>query len=595
LAFGTILLLLQAACGGGGTSAPQAHTAATSTVAQVAQMRVQSEPPGAHCSGGGFRFDLGPDGNYDGQLETAEAQASAYACPAADTDVVLASMSAGTTECTTGAVVLRAGVDANRDGVLQEAEVGDRAVICLADPAAITPRLARLSVAASSATCPFGGTALVFGTDLNRDGMLEGDEGSSSATLCREYAATPLVWADTSSTGGAAVQATPNTAYRAVDDSQPTVVTLPQNPAVGDVVAVSGAGSAGWRIAQNAGQSINAQSLGLVAGQTWIAREQGRPWLSIKSSADGRRLFASTWLGQLYTSDDAGLTWKPRDAARGWGYGTSSPDGLQLSVSADDGFVHFSTDGGEAWTAVAGPGGSAPGSYYLLASSSGGERLALTGYGQPIQISTDGGAHWQPGPIRGWYDLAMTPDGASLWAAANGGGGTAEYLYASYDGGASWTPKSPSSTGWTTVSVSADGKTVLGGQYPGLLYLSVDGGASWSATSAPSAQWWSTAVSIDGKTLLGAASGGPLYASHDGGQTWLTNSPQADWAYVTVSADGTRMAAVAWNGQIYTSSTWTTVGPTGGLSGGAADGVLLQYTGNGNFVVVQHTGTVTVQ
>src|SRR5689334_9674982 len=87
-------------------------------------------------------------------------------------------------------------------------------------------------------------------------------------------------------------------------DPQPVVIALPHDPAVGEMVEVVGAGAAGWRIAQGLGQSINAQGLGLVAGLKWAAHEQVRDWMSISSSADGRRLMATVYGGRIHVSDD---------------------------------------------------------------------------------------------------------------------------------------------------------------------------------------------------------------------------------------------------------------------------------------------------
>lgn len=573
------LLLMQAACGG--SDAPIATAAPV-----AAQMRALAEPPGAHCSAGGFRFDLGADVDRSNQLEAAEVQATAYACPSADTDTVLASVSnASAGACPAGATALRVGIDANQDGVLQDTET--TATVCVDSPPA-APRLVKLSGTAPANVCPFGGRVLALGEDANRNGVLDGDELASSTPLCRQDSATPLAWADAGST---AVQATSNAGYRALSDTETTVITLPPDLAVGDVVAVSGAGAAGWRIAQNAGQSINAQSLGRVAGQTWTTRDEVRPWVSVSSSADGRRLLASTSPGRLYTSDDAGLTWTPRDAEQLWEWGSSSADGTRLAISEDSGYIHISTDAGITWS-TQGPVGVC----FQTASSADGQRLAAVGSGQPIQVSTDGGLHWQAsGPALGWYSVAMSGDGQTVWAAAHGASNISDYLYVSTDGGSTWAPRSPPSTSWEVVAVSADGRTVLGGEDPGSLYLSVDGGSTWSPTPLPQGAWYGAAASSDGRTLLVAEDGGMLYTSYDRGATWTSGVQKARWTWVALSADGTRMAATATDRQIYTSSTWTTVGPTGSLSGGAADAVLLQYTGEGNFVVLRHTGTVGVQ
>src|SRR5204862_337082 len=54
---------------------------------------------------------------------------------------------------------------------------------------------------------------------------------------------------------GTVQQAQPNTGYLLVNDAQVTL-TLPASPNLGDVVRVSGSGAGGWKIAQNAGQTM---------------------------------------------------------------------------------------------------------------------------------------------------------------------------------------------------------------------------------------------------------------------------------------------------------------------------------------------------
>jgi hypothetical protein len=56
-----------------------------------------------------------------------------------------------------------------------------------------------------------------------------------------------------------------NTGYEA-DSASLVTITLPAAPIAGDVVSVTGLGSGGWRIAQNAGQQIVVRGLPTASG-----------------------------------------------------------------------------------------------------------------------------------------------------------------------------------------------------------------------------------------------------------------------------------------------------------------------------------------
>jgi hypothetical protein len=64
---------------------------------------------------------------------------------------------------------------------------------------------------------------------------------------------------------------------------------------------------------------------------------------------------------------------------------------------------------------------------------------------------------------------------------------------------------------------------------------------------------------------------------------------------VASSADGTKLVAVEYYGQIYTSTSWTTIGVNGFISGGPTSAIELQYQGSGNFGVISHDGSFIVQ
>ena len=86
---------------------------------------------------------------------------------------------------------------------------------------------------------------------IANDGILQPGEVTSTSYVC---SSSGINWVDVTTTS---VQAVPNTGYLADSTSQVTI-TLPASTSLqmGDIIEVSGVGTAGWKIAQNAGQSI---------------------------------------------------------------------------------------------------------------------------------------------------------------------------------------------------------------------------------------------------------------------------------------------------------------------------------------------------
>jgi hypothetical protein len=148
--------------------------------------------------------------------------------------------------------------------------------------------------------------ALQSGADINAGAVTATTFSGNGAGLSGVAGALPWVVVS-----GTSQQAVANTGYLASNSAEVTV-TLPASPAVGDIVRVSGVGAGGWRIAQNAGQSVVAGIISL-PGSTWTARDSNREWTCVASSADGTKLVAGTNGGQLYTSTDSGSTWTPRE------------------------------------------------------------------------------------------------------------------------------------------------------------------------------------------------------------------------------------------------------------------------------------------
>jgi len=381
---------------------------------------------------------------------------------------------------------------------------------------------------------------------------------------------------------GASQQAQPNTGYVAGSTTLVTI-TLPASPAVGDTVRVSGAGAGGWKLAQNAGQSILAANLGLV-GVTWVPRASSLNWQCAASSADGTKLVAGVYGGQIYTSTDSGATWTARDSVRQWYSVASSSDGTRLVAVVNNGQIYTSTTSGTNWTAR-----DSSRQWYSVASSSDGTKLVAVVNNGQIYTSTSSGASWTARDSnRQWYAVASSSDGTKLLAVEYGG-----QIYTSTDSGANWTPRG-SAQYWYAVASSADGTKLAAAVYGEQIYTSTDSGVTWTPRDS-GRNWSAITSSADGTKLAAVVSGGQIYLSTNAGLTWAALDNVRQWSAIAASSDGAKLVAGVYGGQVYTSSPATTTpGTAGYLLGGQNTALELQYIGNSLFLPLSHEGAFSI-
>ncbi len=98
-----------------------------------------------------------------------------------------------------------------------------------------------------------------------------------------------------------------------------------------------------------------------------------------------------------------------------------------------------------------------------------------------------------------WYSIASSSDGTKLAAVVMGG-----YIYTSTDGGATWTEQTSSgSRQWYSIASSSDGTKLAAVVVGGYIYTSIDGGATWTEQTSSGSRWWySIASSSDGNKLV---------------------------------------------------------------------------------------------
>jgi hypothetical protein len=260
--------------------------------------------------------------------------------------LVLVSAEPAGANCPVGGKKLSAGSDTNANNVLDPAEVTSSAYICNgpSQPSGGSSLVAVVPEPAGT-FCAYAGSKISGGVDANANGVLDASEVSSNSYACNGAPSLATNWVNVT---GTSAQAVSNTGYLANNAAQVTI-TLPAAPALGDTVQISGVGAGGWKVAQNAGQSV-LQQVAVGVGAIWTARESVRYWNSVASSADGIKLVAAERHGQLYTSTDTGASWTARESVRNWTAVASSTDGNKLVAAVGGGQLYTSTDSGLTWT-----------------------------------------------------------------------------------------------------------------------------------------------------------------------------------------------------------------------------------------------------
>ncbi len=310
-------------------------------------------------------------------------------------------------------------------------------------------------------------------------------------------------------------------------------------------------------------------------GSIFCSTNSGATWTSnslsfacgVAMSADGRKIFAAGAL-QLSYSTNFGTSWiVMTNAPPCYGgfispsqYIASSADGnkLVMSVATADGTpysIYTSADSGNTWNLTSVPGGS----WTRVASSADGDTLMAVGYpinpSSPLYISTNSGASWTANTNEIWAAPACSADGGALVAV--GYASIDPYSAAIYRSQSTqppcsqtWSLTNAGTNDWVCVASSADGSTLIAGQWLGSVAVSTNAGETWTAVMT-NGSWYSVAASADGTKLLAAAAAGGtgpqingVFMSTNSGLSWISNSlPASYWSSVAISADGKTMAA----------------------------------------------------
>lgn len=387
-------------------------------------------------------------------------------------------------------------------------------------------------------------------------------------------------------------QAVPNSSYLFTNEQQGTL-TLPPSPPVGSSIRVAGSGAAGWRVVANPGQTIaNLDAFG------WASARLPRfSWKDIASSTDGGKLIVVERNG-IATSTDSGETWILRETNSNLSLTSvaSSSDGSKLLAGGITGYLYTSSDSGLSWTPRMTDGAR---NWMDVATSSDGTKL-IAGEQNGIYVSSDSGASWSlrlAGTNGSWNAVASSADGNILLAHGRSNG--LYQLFASYDSGISWVPRTTYSDYLQIVALSADGLRHFG-FHENSLFVSTNSGNTWTRTEF-GFYFDGLAVSDDGLTLATVQhTGGRAYVvvSVNGGQTWQKRQavePFGDRSWLLTFADSGRRLYASTYDTIYRSPANASMGFSAVVSGFRNASIELIYTGNNQFMPVNSVGEISVE
>jgi hypothetical protein len=228
------------------------------------------------------------------------------------------------------------------------------------------------------------------------------------------------------------------------------------------------------------------------------------------------------------------------------------------TAPTNEGPVWLSTNSGASWqtvnldppsTNVWGPAAmSADGSTIFVGT---GYTDTIPSHG-PMFASYDGGITWTglALPNVRWRAIACSADGSIVFAAGKNGFST-NLSYISHNGGVSWTSNSIAPN-LNFAGCSANGSVLLGGSIYGTLQISTNTGASWQQANVSFGPYSGPCCSWDGRQIF-AMPDGPYTSqiSSDYGVSWvtITNLPEFyPWYSVACSADGTKVVAAGATG-----------------------------------------------
>ncbi|MEO8836046.1 MAG: hypothetical protein ABI364_04850 [Caldimonas sp.] len=424
------------ATGATGTSG----TSGTNGVSALAALTL--EVPGANCTRGGTRVDVGADSNANGVLDAAEVTSTQYICNGVALPWV--NVTAATQQTTSNtsyvanfnafttltlpaspAVGDTVGVTGGLGGWKFAQNAGQ--TILVGDASNVKSTLVNYATsgAGNSNWGPVASDAAgtnVFAASsssivVSHDGGATWVTSLAIADNWRGLAVTPdgqIVYA-VSFTGVVEKSTDGGSSWVSLGSSPGGQIERVATSANGQVVLLAGDGAGGnVSLSTDGGATFTP-----VAGQPGSGR-----WVSASVSNDGVHLIATQnatiGFNQTFASNDGGTTWALVAVPTGVQQSAFSGDGktlVGLTHQGTDNSVYISKDLGVTWIkSLAIPGGG--GNLLRLSVSKDGRVIALGLFSGPAWVSYNGGIDWvsnNSGPGTSWYGVSVSGDGSKVF------------------------------------------------------------------------------------------------------------------------------------------------------------------------------------
>lgn len=241
-------------------------------------------------------------------------------------------------------------------------------------------------------------------------------------------------------------------------------------------------------------------------GTIYRTTDAGATWTRLGSPADlpdvllakvhgyGNQNVWAVGMGTILRTNDGGQSWKntcPAEYAGTLLQGVTTTDGVHVWVTGGnkDGYatILYSDNAGASWTRQS--AGDVPVVDHIIGISAADNKTlwavgggAGSGPGNVVLATTDGGATWINVNDSGMGDgnEVSAVDASTVWAAMD------NFVQWSVDGGATWQNHNTNFATKGISGISADRAWAASNgakRYPGSIYATADGGATWTATS----------------------------------------------------------------------------------------------------------------
>jgi photosystem II stability/assembly factor-like uncharacterized protein len=194
-------------------------------------------------------------------------------------------------------------------------------------------------------------------------------------------------------------------------------------------------------------------SAALAQGTAWQPLADIRPaqkLINIAGFHDDKIGITAGYSGSTFYTEDGGATWKQAEIASWCRFGLDILDGGTAFSCGNGGNNRVSSDGGKTWSAMQNHGPMEPANFRFLSFLDG--KTGWAGGPSMLSATSDAGASWSdietPADIDRVAAIALVPGGQAKTGFLIGSKGA---LFATADGGATWTEK-PISAGGATLA-----------------------------------------------------------------------------------------------------------------------------------------------